>query len=327
MKKSYTLQYIDSNINANQHYIDLLSDSFDTIKITTELYETFEYYHHYKPDIVILSSNLLYEDYEPFLKKVKKNYSTPVIIFIEPKDVIHITAALNYNFNYTIIDDNKVQNIAKSVNDSLLKVKLIEKLLVGYNKKFSTLEKNKAVIENSQIPTLITTGHIEGIKCNKSFLNFFTMEQKDVNRRLNEESFIDSDELHNILKYKNITKEQVLKIAGKEHLCKIYILQKYELYLITFESLLKKNSLIDVNLKKDLETMLQRVDKNFDDYVKLQYNMIELSTQIKSFLNSDTKKSQIDQWLISNKKLVDTLEEEFDSNILEELKLNHYMNK
>lgn len=327
MKKSYTLQYIDSNTHANKNYIELISNYFDTIEITTELYETFEYYHHYKPDIIVLSSNLLYDDYEPFLKKVKKNYSTPVIIFIEPQEVINISAALNYNFNYAIIDENKEQHIAHSIKEGLLKVKLIEKLLVGYNTKFSTLEKNKAIIENSQIPTLITTGHIEGIKCNKSFLNFFKMKQKDVNRRLNEKSFIDAEELNNILRYKNITKDQVLNIAGKAYTCKIYILQKYELYLITFDSLLEKNSLIDINLKKELETMLQRVDKNFDDYVKLQYNMIELSTQIKSFLNSNTKKSEIDEWLICNKKLVETLEQEFDSNILEELKLNHYMNK
>lgn len=55
--------------------------------------------------------------------------------------------------------------------------------------------------------------------------------------------------------------------------------------------------------------------------------MIELSSQIKSFLKVNTKKSEIDKWLISNKKLVETIEQEFDSNILEELKLNLYLNR
>lgn len=257
MKKSYTLQYIDSDSNVNKKYINLIYEHFDKVQITTDLYETFDFYHHYKPDIIILSSPLIYSDYEPFLKKVRKNYSTPIIIFIKPQDVINISSALNYNFNYSIIDSEYEKNINVSISEALMKVKLIEKLLVGYNQKFSTLEKNKAIIENSKIPTLITTGHIEGIKCNKSFLDFFNIEQKDVTKKLNENSFINNNELKQILRYKNITKEQKLTVDGKEYRCGIYILKKYELYMITFDSIMEGNNLIDFDLKFELETMLQ----------------------------------------------------------------------
>ena len=326
MEKSYTLQLIDNNPVINKRFEAILRTFFDKIEVTSDLYESFDYYHHYKPDIIVLASNRLFNDYEPFLKKVKKNYSTPVIIFIEPKEVMDMAQALNYNFNYAILDEQYEQNIKYTLSESLLKVKLIEKLLTGYNQKFSTLEKNKAIIENSHIPTLITNGDIENLKCNKSFLNYFNLKQETVNKKLEHKSFINQKELKDILKTQDLTQEQIIKINGREYQCKIYVLQKYELYLITFASLLSGNKLIDLQLKNELETMLQRVDKNFDDYVKLQYNMIELTSKIRSFLTVNTEKSFIDSWLISNKSLVEALEREFDSTILEELKINLYIN-
>lgn len=326
MKKSYTLQFIGSNVHMLKPYESIIDQYVDRIEVTTDLYETFDFYHHAKPDVIILSSNELYNEYEPFLKKIKRNYSTPVIIFIDSNAVMDIAPTLNYNFSYTILDEQYEEHIHAALHAAVLKVKLIEKMLVGYNQKFSTLEKNKAIIENSHIPALICTEHIKSLKCNKAFLDYFQLKQQEVNQRLDDQNFIDNDSLKKLFNSKQITRTHKLKIDGKAYECKVYALQKYELFLITFESLFSGNRLIDLNLKKELETILHRIEKNFDDYVKLQYNMIELSSQIKGFLDVDTEKNLIDEWLISNKKVVEAIESEFDANILEELKIHLYVN-
>ena len=326
MKKSYVVQFIGTDISMLKPYEDIIHKHIERIELTTDLYETFDFYHNAKPDMIILGSNKLYSDYEPFLKKVKRNYSTPVIIFIQSKELIDIASSLNYNFSYAILDDAYEQHIDSAMKTAVLKVRLIEKMLSGYNQKFSTLEKNKAIIENSHIPTLITTGHIKNLKCNKAFLKHFNLTQLNVNTRLDDPTFIDSDALKKLLTNKYITRNHTLKVNGKLYDCKIYTLKKYELFLITFESLFSGNKLIDLNLKKELETMLHRIDKNFDDYVRLQYNMIELSSQIQGFLHLDTDTNLIDEWLISNKKIVEAIESELDSNILEELKISCYVN-
>lgn len=326
MKKSFVVQFIGSDMTMLKPYEQTIHKYVERIELTTDLYETFDFYHNAKPDIIILGSNKLYSDYEPFLKKIKRNYSTPVIIFIESQELIDIAPTLNYNFSYAILDDKYEQHIQTVMKTAVLKVRLIDKMLTGYNQKFSTLEKNKAIIENSHIPTLITTGHIRNLKCNQAFLKHFKLTQQNVNVRLDDPNFIDSEALRNLLSSKYITRNHTLKVNGKLYECKIYTLKKYELFLITFESLFSGNKLIDLNLKKELETMLHRIDKNFDDYVRLQYNMIELSSQIQGFLHLDTDKNLIDEWLLSNKKIVEALESELDSNILEELKINCYVN-
>ena len=326
MKKNYTLQLIESDSNDNKQYKNILSKVFDNIVTTTDVYESFEHYHHYSPDLLVLGSNVRYNEYEPFLKKVRKKNSTPVVILLDPQQINNISSILNYNFIYAILDKNYEKNIQICLDKALSKVKLIDKLMVGYNQKFSTLEKNKAVIENSKIPTMVTNSDLNTVKCNKSFLQHFDTTQEKINQMLKTQKFTNFDVLKNIINSKNLIDKQSLIIRQKEYFCKIYILKKFDLYMITFDSLLTGNELIDINTKKELETMLERVDKNFDDYVRLQYNMVELTSSVRSFLATNTEESSISQWLEDNKKLVETLEAEFDTSILEELKLQTYFN-
>lgn len=327
MEKSHTLLLIQNNEEKKSEYKNILNNFFSTIVEASDEKKALSAYVHYRPDAIILGSEVLNDYYQQFLTKIKKNLSTPIIIMIEPHEMQSLYKVFDYNFAYCILDEDYEENLTSCLEQTVQKINLVKQLIeIDSFGKLKNLQKYENSMNRTSVPTILCTGNLDNVKSNKAFSDYFGVSQDEINHNVMTQDFLNRLELKEIIQHKDLTKEHQIVINKKELTSKIYILRQYELYLITFNSMANENQVINMDLKKELEQILCRIDHNFDDHIKLQYNMIEITSQIRSFLQTDTEDQEIHEWLENNKNAVQSIQREFDYAILEELKMHTYLN-
>lgn len=326
MKKNHTLLIIDPHENEQAKYKKLLNGYFHTIITAKNEQEAMSVYLHYLPDAVLLGSGVLNDYYKKFLSKIKKHLSTPVVIMIHPAEMDKLYKVFDYNFSYCILDNDYKINLLNCMEQTVQKIDIIKQLHdLDSIDNINSLAKYESSLNKSSVPTIICSGNIDDVRCNSAFTTQFGLNQEQINQHVLTQDFLNRLELKDIIAQKDLTKEHKMVINNKKLKAKIYILRQYELYLITFNSISNENQVINLDLKKELEYLLERIDLNFDDHVKLQYDMINITSQIRSFLQTNTQDSIIQEWLNSNQGLMQNIEREFDYAILEELKMHTYL--
>lgn len=322
MKKSHTLLLIKSYTAIDDEYSKILNDSFSTIIESQNCNDALTFYLHYHPDVILFEAGCIGE-YTPFIEKIKKSASTPIIVSLNVHEIQDTAKFLNYNFTYCMVDNNFHINLYRCIKQTIQKIELIKDLTqfqtLGNSNDAKEYEYN---INKLTIPSIVCTSHIDEVQCNKAFMNAFDITQDEINRSVLAQEFLNRVELKEIIEKKDLREEHEMVIHSKKLKSKIYILKQYELYLVTFNSISNKNQIINIDLKKELIQILNRIDKNFDDYIKLQEDMIEITSSIRQFLQTNTSDRTINQWLNMNQKSIKKVEQEFDDVILEELKMH-----
>lgn len=326
MKKSHTLLLIENGPTVKYEFQKRLEGFFKTIIKAKNEQEVLSFYLHYKPDAIILETATLEKGYEKFVEKIRKNSSSPTIVMVKPHEIKALSSSFDYNFTYCMVDNNFEVNLYNCLTQTIQKIDLIKELTEYQSLgNVNDLRKYEENINQTNVPTILCTGNIDNVRCNDAFSHYFGINQDEINQNVLTRDFLNRVELKEIIEKKDLCCEHEIEINSKKLKSKIYILRQYELYLITFNSISNENNIIDLNLKQELEQIVDRIDKNFDNHVKLQYNMIEVTSQIRHFLQSDMEDIVIEDWLKDNHDTLQTIEQEFDYVILEELKMHTYL--
>lgn len=315
MRKNYTAQLIEFKEDTRETYRHLLSTHFSTIVDTGKQNEALKLYNHYHPDVLVLGTEFLDGSYDEFLTRSHNNVHLPVIIMVMSHDHEKITQDMMDKYIFCVVNKDVKQSLEQAVIQAKQKLSVIDSMLSS-----TQMQKYVDIINELHTPAFICSGNVDVVRCNKSFENVFEVTQDQINENMKLEDFINRLELKDIIRDKNLIDEQQLHINAKTLKCKIYILKQYEAYLITFNSRSNENAIINRNLKRELQSILERIDKNFDEHSDIQYKMVQLSTFIREFLQTNTDEKEINDWLKANQAVLDSIETELDYSILEELK-------
>jgi ribosomal protein S4 len=315
MRKNYTAQLIESDETIKERYKDLLSTHFGTIVDTGKHNEALMLYNHYHPDVLVFGPEFLDGRYDEFLARSKNNVYLPVIIMVLPCDMKKVTQEMMDKYILCIDNEQVKQSLEDAVVQAKEKISQVDSFLSS-----AQMQKYVDIIHHLHTPSFICSGSVDMVRCNSAFEKAFDVTQEQINENVKLQDFIDRLELKETIRTKNLIHEQALHINGQELNCKIYILKQYEAYLVTFNTLSNENVVINMNLKRELQAILDRIDKNFDDHSSMQYKMLQLSTSIREFLQSNTNEEEINDWLKNHRDTLDFIEMELDYAILEELK-------